>query len=210
MVAKFSILPRENSKFYSRFSADDLHRFGCIKIRDLRVIPTHAGSRIFTRAKATGADFLLIPAIAIPSGHVFFLLFSTIYPLTTRFRGPAFVLFFDCKRGVKGDRPEGVWGWLDTHNRYSQWSSWRSNHQPPTTNHHHYPLPLSFCGSNWLPFILFATDSPPFFLLFLPAALRDLTRLHACPTTFTDRGRKLQAYDFLMMVDIEQSKSYAL
>ena len=109
-MAKFSILPRENSKFYSRFSADDLHRFGCIKIRDLRVIPTHAGSRIFTRAKATGADFLLIPAIAIPSGHVFFLLFSTIYPLTTRFRGPAFVLFFDCKRGVKGDRPEGVWG----------------------------------------------------------------------------------------------------
>ena len=89
---------------------------------------------------------------------------SSYHPLPPE-RGPV-CSFFDSplrKRGVKGDRPEGVWGWLDTHNRYSHWSSWRSNHQPPTTDHLHYLLPLSFCGSNWLPFILCHRFSPVFF-----------------------------------------------
>lgn len=138
-------------------------RFNHIKRSDLRIILTHAGSRI----SFIQADFLLIPpAIAIPSGHVSsscFPRFILLPPASARAR---FCSFFDSrlrKRGVKGDRPEGVWGWLDTHNRYSHWSSWRSNHQPPTTDHLHYLLPLSFCGSNWLPFILCHRFSPVFF-----------------------------------------------
>lgn len=83
-----------------------------------------------------------------------------------------------------------------------------TNHQPPTTTttRYHY---LSAVQTGFLSFSS-PQILPRFFFYSSPPALRDLTRLHTCPTTFTDRGRKLQAYDFLMMVDIEQSKSYAL
>lgn len=136
-------------------------RFNHIKRSDLRIILTHAGSRI----SFIQADFLLIPpAIAIPSG--FFFLFSTIYPLTTRFR-PSVVRFalFSILLSVNEESratDQKASGVDSTHTidiATEVHGAATTNHQPPTTSTtcYHY---LSAVQIGFLSFS--ATDSPPF------------------------------------------------
>lgn len=136
-------------------------RFNHIKRSDLRIILTHAGSRI----SFIQADFLLIPpAIAIPSGHVSsscFPRFILLPPASARARFALFSILVSVNEESRAtdQKASGVDSTHTIDIATEVHGAATTNHQPPTTSTtcYHY---LSAVQTGFLSFS--ATDSPPF------------------------------------------------